>query len=140
MQTTNITNARHIGQLTSANDDRQDRQKSHIPLEHFPQDVFVKSQYTQKIEGLGNDIKGGLNDMTSFQALANRLQREDILNSHDMIAVKFLSMHSPTSKLEDFDRVLRNENLSVEMRSLIATLINKLHTINYLHSGLLVSA
>ncbi|PAF44353.1 hypothetical protein [Helicobacter sp. 11S02629-2] len=140
MQTTHITQARYIGALTPSNDERQDRQKTHVPLDSIPQDVFVKSKYTQKIEKLGNDIKGGLNDMTSFQALANRLQREDILNSGDMIAVKFLSSHSPTSKLEDFDKVLRNENLSVEMRSLIATLINKLHTINYLHSGLLVSA
>lgn len=107
---------------------------------YLPQDVFVKSEYLQKIEGLGDSIQGGFRDATSFMAMANMLRGENILNSQDLIAASYIAKTSDDINFETFNQMLRNESLSMEMRGLINQLMNKLYNINYVHAGLMMAS
>lgn len=107
---------------------------------YLPQDVFVKSEYLQKIEGLGDAIQGGFKDASSFMAMANILRGENILNSQDLIAANYIAKTSPDINFEAFNKLLRNESLSMEMRGLINQLVNKLYNINYVHAGLMMAS
>lgn len=105
-----------------------------------PEDTFTKSDYVKNIESLDIDIKDGFEDAQSFLSMANHLKSKNILNTNDLMAANFLAKASPTMSFDAFNKVLENNRLSDEMRSLTSQLINKLHTINYIHSRLLISA
>lgn len=107
---------------------------------YLPQDVFVKSEYLQKIEGLGDSIQGGFKDASSFMAMANILRGENILNSQDLIAAGYIAKTSDDINFEAFNRILRNEQLSMEMKGLISQLVNKLYNINYVHAGSMMAS
>ena len=106
----------------------------------MPQDVFVKSEYLQKIEGLGDSIQGGFKDASSFMAMANVLRGENILNSQDLIAAGYIAKTSEDINFEAFNKLLRNEQLSMEMKGLISQLVNKLYNINYVHAGIMMAS
>ncbi|AQQ59772.1 MAG: hypothetical protein SPJ83_04550 [Helicobacter sp.] len=107
---------------------------------YLPQDVFVKSEYLQKIEGLGDSIQGGFKDASSFMAMANVLRGENILNSQDLIAAGYIAKTSEDINFEAFNKLLRNEQLSMEMKGLISQLVNKLYNINYVHAGIMMAS
>lgn len=107
---------------------------------YLPQDVFVKSEYLQKIEGLGDSIQGGFKDASSFMAMANVLRGENILNSQDLIAAGYIAKTSDDINFETFNKLLRNEQLSMEMKGLISQLMNKLYNINYIHAGIMMAS
>ncbi len=114
---------------------------SSLSIEHYlPQDVFVKSEYLQKIESLGDSIQGGFRDAESFVSMANILHGENILNNQDLIAANYLAKTSKDINFESFNKVLKNENLSMEMKGLISQLMNKLYNINYVHAGLMMAS
>lgn len=117
---------------------------SYIPItageNYLPQDVFVKSEYLQKIEGLGDSIQGGFKDASSFMAMANVLRGENILNSQDLIAAGYIAKTSEDINFEAFNKLLRNEQLSMEMKGLISQLVNKLYNINYVHAGIMMAS
>ena len=106
----------------------------------LPQDVFVKSEYLQKIESLGDSIQGGFKDADAFMNMANVLRGESILNSQDMIAAGYVAKNSEDINFDSFNKLLQNENLSTEMRGLISQLVNKLYNINYVHAGLMMAS
>lgn len=107
---------------------------------YFPQDVFVKSDYLQKIEGLGELIQGGFRDASSFVEMVNTLQGESILNSQDVIAAGYVARTSDEINFDSFNKILQNESLSMEMRGLVSQLINKLYNINYVHAGAMMAS
>ena len=107
---------------------------------YLPQDVFVKSEYLQKIEGLGDSIQGGFKDASSFMTMANVLRGENILNSQDLIAAGYIAKTSEDINFEAFNKLLRNEQLSMEMKGLISQLVNKLYNINYVHAGIMMAS
>lgn len=117
---------------------------SYIPVNpvegYIHQDVFVKSEYLQKLESLGDYIQGGFRDAQSFMNMANALQGESILNSQDLIAANYVSRVSDDISFDSFNKIIQNENLSMEMRGLITQLVNKLYNINYVHAGLLMAS
>ncbi|MBR2495545.1 hypothetical protein [Helicobacter sp.] len=53
------------------------------------------------------------------------------------MAVDFLSAKAPHISFQDFNAMIKNDNLSREMRSLISQLIQKLHMVNYISGGLM---
>ncbi|MWV62791.1 hypothetical protein DCO58_02310 [Helicobacter saguini] len=107
---------------------------------YLPQDVFVKSEYLQKIESLGDSLQGSFRDAESFMNMATILQGENILNSQDVIAAGYVARVSDEINFDSFNQILQNENLSMEMRGLINQLVNKLYNINYVNAGILASA
>ena len=106
----------------------------------IPQDVFVKSEHLQRLERLGDYIRGGFTDAASFMSMANMLHGENILNSQDLIAARYLARTSDDINFESFNKILKNESLSMEMRGLINQLINKLYNINYIHAGVMMAS
>lgn len=114
---------------------------SNVDENNFLSDVFVKSDYLKKVENARPYIEGGFSDVSNFVIMANTLKNENILNNQDLIAAKYVANQTSDSSLsfETFNKFLKNDNLSAEMKSLISQLINKLHNINYVHAGLLMS-
>lgn len=82
-------------------------------------------------------FKNALIDVDSFKAMAQQLHNDGVINRDEMIAVDFLSEKSPNISLKDFDTMIKNDNLSREMRGLIAQLVQKIHLMNYLSGGVL---
>lgn len=107
---------------------------------YLPQDVFVKSDYLQRIESLGELIQGGFRDANAFMSMVNTLRAENILNSQDVIAANYVARTSDEINFESFNKILKNESLSMEMRGLISQLINKLYNINYVHAGIMMAS
>ncbi|RDU73316.1 hypothetical protein CQA66_01195 [Helicobacter aurati] len=107
---------------------------------YLPQDVFVKSDYLQKIENLGDSIQGGFRDADTFMSMISILRGESILNSQDVIAANYVARTSDEINFESFNKILKNENLSMEMRGLISQLVNKLYNINYVHAGVMMAS
>ncbi len=99
------------------------------------EDTFTPSDELSAAMNAKSYVINGLADINSFRAMANQLQTDGILNRDDMMAVDFLATKSPNISLKDFDSVIRNENLSQEMRGLISQLVQKLHMMNYLSGG-----
>lgn len=107
---------------------------------YLHQDTFVKSEFLQKIENLGDSIQGGFRDATSFITMANILQGENILNNQDVLAANYVAKVSDEISFDAFNKILKNESLSMEMRGLINQLVNKLYNINYIHTGLMMAS
>ncbi|RDU64992.1 hypothetical protein CQA53_07055 [Helicobacter didelphidarum] len=107
---------------------------------YLPQDIFVKSEYLQKIESLGDSLQGAFRDANTFMEMANALRGQDILNNQDLIAASYVARTSEDINFDSFNQILRNENLSMEMRGLINQLVNKLYNINYVHAGVLMAS
>ncbi len=131
----------HNNHAVDINHGSRNRYVSTLSSENYlPQDVFVKSEYLQKIEGLGDSIHGGFRDAESFIAMSNILRGENILNNQDLIAANYLAKNSKEINFESFNKVLKNESLSMEMKGLITQLMNKLYNINYIHAGLMMAS
>lgn len=82
-------------------------------------------------------VNGGLADVNSFMAMAQQLQRDGILNKDEQIAVEFLAKESPRLDLNEFNAMIRNDNLSREMKGLISQLVQKLQMVNYIAGGIM---
>lgn len=103
------------------------------------QDSFTPSMEYSKILETKNVVKGGLKDVNSFISMAQTLKKENVLNSDDMMAVDFLAQKSPKLDFDEFNKIVRNDNLSMEMRGLISQLVQKLEMIDYLSKGAMVA-
>ena len=80
-------------------------------------------------------VTNGMADVNAFKAMAQQLNINGILNKDDMLAVDFLAKKAPDISFQNFNAVLKNQNLSYEMHDLIAQLIHKLQMVNYLSNG-----
>ncbi|PAF41327.1 hypothetical protein [Helicobacter sp. 11S03491-1] len=103
----------------------------HKPIE----DSFVPSKEYTKIIELQDQIKGGFKDVNSFVVISEKLHKEGILNNDDMIAVDFLAKESPKPDFDEFNKIMQNDYLSLEMKGLISRLVQKLEMIDYLSKG-----
>lgn len=103
------------------------------------EDAFTPSKELSAALNAKAYVKNGLSSVDAFKSMANQLQIDGVLNRDDMMAVDFLSAKSPNITLKDFDAMIKNDNLSREMRSLIAQLVQKLHMVDYLSGGLMSS-
>ncbi|PAF53322.1 hypothetical protein BKH42_06815, partial [Helicobacter sp. 13S00482-2] len=99
------------------------------------QDGFTPSLEYSKILAAKDIVNGGLKDVDSFVSMARRLKQENILNADDMIAVDFLAKQSPKLNFDEFNKIIKNDYLSMEMKGLITTLVQKLEMIDYLSNG-----
>lgn len=99
------------------------------------EDKFTPSAEYSKILQTQDVVKGGLKDVDSFLSMAQTLKKENILNSDDMIAADFLAQKSPKLDFDEFNKMMRNDNLSMEMKGLISELVQKLEMIDYLSKG-----
>lgn len=113
---------------------------THADEDYLHQDTFVKSDYLQRIESLGDSIQGGFRDASTFMSMANMLHTENILNNEDLIAANYVAKTSDEINFDSFNKILRNDSLSMEMRGLIGQLLNKLYNINYIHAGLMMAS
>lgn len=104
---------------------------------HRIQDTFTPSKELSAAMNAKAYVKNGLADVDSFKSMAKKLQADGVLNRDDMMAVDFLSAKAPHISLQDFDAMIKNDNLSREMRSLISQLVQKLHMVNYISGGLM---
>lgn len=103
---------------------------------HKIQDTFTPSKELSAAMNAKAYVKNGLADVESFKSMAKQLQADGVLNRDDMMAVDFLSAKAPHISFQDFDAMIKNDNLSREMRSLISQLVQKLHMVNYISGGL----
>ncbi len=115
----------------------KDSQKDPYDSLHRIQDTFTPSKELSAAMSAKAYVKNGLADVDSFKSMAKQLQADGVLNRDDMMAVDFLSAKSPNISLKDFDAMIKNDNLSREMRSLISQLVQKLHMVNYISGGLM---
>ncbi|WP_299327334.1 hypothetical protein [uncultured Helicobacter sp.] len=104
---------------------------------HKIKDTFTPSKELSAAMNAKSYVKHGLADVDSFKLMARQLQADGVLNRDDMMAVDFLSAKSPNISLQDFDAMIKNDNLSREMRGLISQLVQKLHMVNYISGGLM---
>lgn len=104
---------------------------------HKIQDTFTPSKELSAAMNAKAYVKNGLADVESFKSMAKQLQADGVLNRDDMMAVDFLSAKAPHISFQDFDAMIKNDNLSREMRSLISQLVQKLHMVNYISGGLM---
>lgn len=104
---------------------------------HRIQDTFTPSKELSAAMNAKTYVKNGFADVDSFKSMAKQLQTDGVLNRDDMMAVDFLSAKAPHISFQDFDAMIKNDNLSREMRSLISQLIQKLHMVNYISGGLM---
>ncbi|ETD27463.1 hypothetical protein [Helicobacter canis] len=104
---------------------------------HRIQDTFTPSKELSAAMNAKAYVKNGLADVDSFKSMAKQLQADGVLNRDDMMAVDFLSAKAPHISFQDFDAMIKNDNLSREMRSLISQLVQKLHMVNYISGGLM---
>ena len=104
---------------------------------HRIQDTFTPSKELSAAMNAKAYVKNGLADVESFKSMAKQLQADGVLNRDDMMAVDFLSAKAPHISFQDFDAMIKNDNLSREMRSLISQLVQKLHMVNYISGGLM---
>lgn len=104
---------------------------------HKIQDTFTPSKELSAAMNAKAYVKNGLADVDSFKSMAKQLQADGVLNRDDMMAVDFLSAKAPHISFQDFDAMIKNDNLSREMRSLISQLVQKLHMVNYISGGLM---
>lgn len=104
---------------------------------HKIEDTFTPSKELSAAMNAKSYVKHGLADVDSFKLMARQLQADGVLNRDDMMAVDFLSAKSPNISLQDFDAMIKNDNLSREMRGLISQLVQKLHMVNYISGGLM---
>lgn len=104
---------------------------------HKIKDTFTPSKELNAAMNAKIYVKHGLADVDSFKQMARQLQADGVLNRDDMMAVDFLSAKSPNISLQDFDAMIKNDNLSREMRGLISQLVQKLHMVNYISGGLM---
>lgn len=104
---------------------------------HKIKDTFTPSKELSAAMNAKSYVKHGLADVDSFKQMARQLQADGVLNRDDMMAVDFLSAKSPNISLQDFDAMIKNDNLSREMRGLISQLVQKLHMVNYISGGLM---
>lgn len=104
---------------------------------HKIEDTFTPSKELSAAMNAKSYVKNGLADVDSFKLMARQLQADGVLNRDDMMAVDFLSAKSPNISLQDFDAMIKNDNLSREMRGLISQLVQKLHMVNYISGGLM---
>ena len=104
---------------------------------HKIKDTFTPSKELSAAMNAKSYVKHGLADVDSFKLMARHLQADGVLNRDDMMAVDFLSAKSPNISLQDFDAMIKNDNLSREMRGLISQLVQKLHMVNYISGGLM---
>lgn len=114
----------------------QDPQDPYDSL-HKIKDTFTPSKELSAAMNAKSYVKHGLADVDSFKLMARQLQADGVLNRDDMMAVDFLSAKSPNISLQDFDAMIKNDNLSREMRGLISQLVQKLHMVNYISGGLM---
>lgn len=114
----------------------QDPQDPYDSL-HKIKDTFTPSKELSAAMNAKSYVKHGLADVDSFKQMARQLQADGVLNRDDMMAVDFLSAKSPNISLQDFDAMIKNDNLSREMRGLISQLVQKLHMVNYISGGLM---
>lgn len=116
--------------------DKSDYKDSYDSL-HRIQDTFTPSKELSAAMNAKAYVKNGLADVDSFKSMAKQLQADGVLNRDDMMAVDFLSAKAPHISFQDFDAMIKNDNLSREMRSLISQLVQKLHMVNYISGGLM---
>ena len=55
-------------------------------------------------------------------------------------AANYVAKVSDEISFDAFNKILKNESLSMEMRGLINQLVNKLYNINYIHTGLMMAS
>lgn len=101
------------------------------------EDTFTPSNELSAAIKAKSYFQNALIDADSFKSIAQRLHNDGVLSADEMIAVDFLSEKSPNISLKDFDAMIKNDNLSREMRGLIAQLVQKIHLMNYLSGGAL---
>ncbi|MGX2972501.1 hypothetical protein [Helicobacter sp. T3_23-1059] len=101
------------------------------------EDTFTPSNELSAAMRAKSYFQNALIDADSFKSMAQRLHNDGVLSADEMIAVDFLSEKSPNISLKDFDAMIKNDNLSREMRGLIAQLVQKIHLMNYLSGGAL---
>lgn len=109
---------------------------SYVSLSRI-QDVFTPSKELSAAMNAKSYVQDGFADVDKFKSMAKQLQSDGVLNHDDMMAVDFLSAKSPNISFKDFDAMIRNDNLSREMRTLIAQLVQKLHMVNYVSGGIM---
>ena len=101
------------------------------------EDTFTPSDELSAAMRAKSYFKNALIDADSFKAMARQLHNDGVINRDEMMMVDFLSEKSPNISLKDFDSMIKNDNLSREMRGLIAQLVQKIHLMNYLSGGAL---
>lgn len=102
------------------------------------EDTFTPSDELSAAMRAKSYFKNALIDADSFKAMARQLHNDGVINRDEMMMADFLSEKSPNISLKDFDSMIKNDNLSREMRGLIAQLVQKIHLMNYLSGGALV--
>lgn len=106
-----------------------------IVNDRMPKDVFSPSEEYAHIVAIKDQVRGGLKDLNSFVSMAQVLKNENIINNNDMIAVDFLAKESPKLSFDEFNKIIRNDRLSMEMKGLISRLVQKLEMIDYVAQG-----
>jgi len=101
------------------------------------EDTFTPSKELAAAMEAKAYINNGLVDAHSFRAMAQELEKLGVLNKDDMLGVDVLTYNSPDISFRHFSTVLENENLSREMRGLIARLVQKLYMLNYVNGGVM---
>lgn len=111
---------------------------SKAPYSHHKiEDSFSPSQDYKKIKQAKAYIKDALKDTPSFLALADKLQKEDLISQQEKIAADFLAKKSPSLSFEDFEAISKTQNINLEMQQTIRNLVQKLQMINYLNGNIL---
>lgn len=104
---------------------------------HKIEDSFSPSQDYEKIKQARAYIKGALKDTPSFLALADRLQKENLITQQEKIAADFLAKKSPSLDFKDFEAISKTQNINLEMQQTIRNLVQKLQMINFLNGNIL---
>lgn len=115
----------------------EDTISTHLLSHHKIQDTFSPSQDYKKIKEAEKYIKDALKDTPSFLALADKLQKENIISKQEKIAADFLAAKSPSLDFESFEATSRTQGINLEMQQAIRNLIQKLQMINYLSGNIL---
>ncbi|PAF42487.1 hypothetical protein [Helicobacter sp. 11S02596-1] len=132
--------ASNVGKSGPVGGDKIDKNSSsHLGRIKNIHDEFLPSQEYTRIQNIKDQVAGGFKNVDSFISMAQTLKNENVISNNDMIAVDFLAKESPKLSFDAFNRIIRNDNLSMEMKGLISQLVQKLQMIDYLSKGALVA-
>lgn len=98
-------------------------------------DEFIPSKEYKHISELKSQVSDGFKDVDSFIAMAQNLKKENILDDNDMVALNYLSKQSSMISFDEFNKIMRNDELDMKMKGLINQLVQKLQMIDYINNG-----
>lgn len=76
-------------------------------------------------------LKDGFSDIESFISMAETLKKRSILSSQDVSTARILAQNSEGLQFSEFDKMIRDTNLNIQLRGLINQLVQKLKMVNF---------